>query len=411
MNEKGFSFMPSMNHLEGNIVKIAKDYFIESFPKGYFKTIKVASEIPAMERANFKKSVHAYQKPMLVIKSKWGGPSEDSEYRPNELEQYMNPLPDKNGKRAINMNSAYNVLNRKKYNIFGTIRRYIIGIEFYIYTDSEGAQNNLLNTLDSRIPHGVEHTLHANVLHHVPPSIMYNIAILETDGEKREVDKDLLSDLNDNITSPITEIFRGGSGKKEHFILSDEPILVKYDQTPSTDSRTIGRIGTDYAVIENCRYEVSSLSQYYISPREEIEVTEQDYTDFEDSNKIVYTGIYLGPPPNEKNDKELYLNFEFSLDDANDNKLNLIDLFEGFVDSDLYVTMEHYKDKTGDDAVDLFDIEVIKDGKDSVNTSFNDYVVTINDPVDVSASYNFRMYVDVSIVQEYIASIRGVYNE
>lgn len=406
-SDRSFQYMPSINHLVGNIVQIMTDDFRRIFPKDFFKEFKVSTELPAQERRDFKKALGKRKKPFLVVHPDFDI-NNDSEFYPNRAEEWMNPIIIDNSGIHLNTNNLYSLVQGNGYQVYVRTRRFVVDIEFNIFLDGGGSENRVLSYLTSHIRHAAPYSLEKYVLNHIPENMLKLITEAEGYEYNGSVPQEVFDKINTQASTGIQKTLRGGSGLEEYFTVNKESIMILWEDAPSKERKTIGRINSQTVITEKVRVEFSGINDYLILYNDETVSSIPENSEDVDG-RLVYTALTKALPADSLEGKELYLSFDVSLDSATDNVINLVDMIDSFEDSELYSMMKEYYDNNL--PLDFIKLEVWKDSAAIVPT-FDNYTITI-DPldVDVMSSYTISLYVDTKAVNEWMANRRGVYND
>ena len=404
MAEYSYRYIPSINHVIGNITSIMTKDFISFFGDNYFKTVKVTTEVPHSERKKFKRNMVNWAKPMLVIEPVFDI-NEDSDFFPNIANQANNPIRF-GGKKNIDLRELYGFIQRDNYTVYINSRRIVVNFRFHIITENESTQLNLASFLNTEIRHGAPHTLQKYLLNQIPESVMRDLSKLENIPYTDKASDQLLTLLNQHSSCPITNIIRGGSGLNEYFTLTKEAVFMKYGESLDLSLEMQQRLVRYAKLVEELRVEFSMVSKYTIITNEPITQTVSVPSD-----GTVFTFI-TGPMTIDEfiGTHKLQLKFRVSFDNSEDNVIDILKLIPDFEFSNIHSVMKNAFDLFL--PLDFFTLRMFKDDKEITPLSFTNFKVTLNPlDIDLFSLYTVALYVDNDYINIFIDNKSNIYKK
>ena len=305
--------VPSEIHGYSLGVEFMRDWFLEKFPKNYFKTIYINGKhiMDDFRRFNKEKLLRVEKPAVAII------PSINTDYDRETIDLTLG------GRDVLLRRSGYYhdaFIQDLDNNIFLGIKlkQLEMPFTFHIRVSTRAQQLDIANYIKMAHRIGATQSKNLSLDFHIPMEIMLNIAKdtgfeIKTEGEKKKIVDivGFLKYINAHSFLPIMYKFRTINGTSEFFVRVDNAYthISCLEGLSLDDGNNSGHLYTNFHIDMNCILKIPVPHYYFYYSKEKLDTS---YTDITSSLEALYTYNNIEPP--EKNEKgwDQYLSTEWT---------------------------------------------------------------------------------------------------
>lgn len=329
--------IPSEIHGYSIGVEFMRDWFMEKFPKGYFKTVYINGKniMDDFRRFN-KEKILIIEKPALAII-----PSINVDYNRDTLDLELG------GREILARQSKYykdSFIIDPDNNLFLGIKlkQLEMPFSFKVRVNTKAQQLDLMNYMKMTLRVGATQKHFLSMDFHIPNDIISAIARNRKFDIKENKVVDVvgfLQYLNGHSLLPISYKFRAINGNSEYFVrMSDVYTHIScLDQLELDEGNRTGHIDTNFHIEMNAILKIAVPSFYFLYSKTKYDTT---YEKISTSLEALYTYRDIEPPKKNKKGWDQYLSTEWSEPDHFISTIPFKELFEG---GPLYHVIEYVK--------------------------------------------------------------------
>jgi hypothetical protein len=381
----------SFSHTLGGVTNIVIDYIKSAFPENYFKCVRVTTETPFNERADFKRNLVENPRPMLIIDPKFDINDDVSTTMPNEYD-CMIPIDPQAKEFFAPPFMQYRDIGdiSKGYYITKTHNKYKMTFDIVIYVDSQNKQYDVINYMKRNIRHRSKFPLRRYIENVIPSSFMHAIAGIEDLDVNTPEFQDTINKKSHN---PVCCKVRPGGRYKDFFELTETPMVFEFTTLPTPDSvdshnslRTTARVGDSLTV------EFVSPDMYYLVTRDDVPVQPVDSEILGDAKYSFYINVMGNPFKEYEGTSKLDFKATCSFDGSSDTLQ-----FGQFLSIETIRLVDYFN--TNNISVDFITAMIYRNGDTRLsdlefNINTNKCELNLNEVPNIKDAYIIGIYVD-----------------
>lgn len=318
--------IPSEVHGYSIGVEFMRDWFMEKFPKDFFKTVYINGKniMDDFRRFN-KEKILIIEKPALAII-----PSISIDYNRDTLDLELGgreilTRPSKYYKDAFIIDPDNNIFLGIK------LKQLEMPFTFKVRVNTRAQQLDLMNYMKMALRIGATQKHFLSMDFHIPIDIILAIA----ENRKFEIKDGKVVDivgflqyLNGHSLLPITYKYRTINGNSEYFVrLSDVYTHIScLDQLQIDEGVRTGHLDTNFHIEMNAILKIAVPSYYFFYSKEQYDTT---YEKISTSLEALYTYKNIEPPEKNKKGWLQYLSTEWTEPERFISTIPFKELFEG----------------------------------------------------------------------------------